>query len=514
MTTESLRLSAATRSGVLWLALFLLPFAALAVHQWGWAPQASAGDWAQYLLHAKALVEGRPYAETGYIFHPSAWAIGPRAYPPGLPLTLVPIVAAAGVHSSLVRLLMLASVAVFAYLAWRRLSLDVPPWQAAVGAGFAALAIEAAWGTLAPISDPGFAALMWGMVLAADTTSTWTWRRILLITTLGGAALAYRIVGIALLAAFALHALVTWRRHGGRAAIPVAIWFAGGLLALAVGAVHVSDVATILTGLGGAISSPTLLMQQYRQALFAIVLYPSTNAGANLAYHVVAASFVVVGLVLLARRLWRSFLAVACVVYVIMLLISPVIEARYLWPLYPVGACAFAVGLTSVLERVRRSRPAFDAPRFALACMAVVGLAATTIECRRAPPRPLVGTPDAQQLFAWLRQTNSVAPMRIVFSNPRVVTLESGVPAMGNVERTAPGQLLAYAERRITHLIWQPDAMSDCLQKIANTLPSLYPTRFALAYENPSFRVYQVLSDATPVDSAFKTLTWREVDRC
>ena len=109
-------------SSVGWLIAFLIPFAALAVHQWGWGPPTDAGDYAQYLLHAKALVEGRPYADTGYIFHPDAWVIGPRAYPPGLPLTLAPFVALVGVHSRLFRLLMLANVVAFAYLAARRLA--------------------------------------------------------------------------------------------------------------------------------------------------------------------------------------------------------------------------------------------------------------------------------------------------------------------------------------------------------------------------------------------------------
>ena len=33
-------------------------------HNWG-------GDFAQYILHARNIVEGRPYAQTGYIYNPS-----------------------------------------------------------------------------------------------------------------------------------------------------------------------------------------------------------------------------------------------------------------------------------------------------------------------------------------------------------------------------------------------------------------------------------------------------------
>ena len=217
----------------------------------------------------------------------------------------------------------------------------------------------------------------------------------------------------------------------------------------------------------------------------------------------------------MARRLWRSFLAVACVVYIVMLLVVPVGEGRYVWPLYPVGACALAVGLTRVLELLRRWAPAASPSSVAAAALGIVAVAGVYTECLRPRPESLVGTPDAEALFAWLRQANETIGMRVAFTNPRVVTLETGVPGMGNVARRAPGQLLAYAERDITHLIWQPDVQSDCRQRIANSLPRLYPERFALAYENPGFRVYRVLPGSVPlVDSSMMRLSWRDIDRC
>src|SRR5947209_4817338 len=91
-----------------WACASLVPFLILAVHHWSWPPPADAGDYAQYLSHARAIVEGRPYAQIGYLYHPSAWGVGPPAYPPGLPLTLAPAVAIGGIHSGLVRLIMLA----------------------------------------------------------------------------------------------------------------------------------------------------------------------------------------------------------------------------------------------------------------------------------------------------------------------------------------------------------------------------------------------------------------------
>lgn len=40
-----------------------------------------ADDFAMCIHHAKNIVEDRPYAETGYLFTPTA-LLGPRMYPP------------------------------------------------------------------------------------------------------------------------------------------------------------------------------------------------------------------------------------------------------------------------------------------------------------------------------------------------------------------------------------------------------------------------------------------------
>ncbi|MEW5930752.1 MAG: glycosyltransferase family 39 protein, partial [Gemmatimonadota bacterium] len=53
-------------------------------------------DWALYLLHARSLVEGRPYADTGFLPSPLNPWFSPQRYPPGFPLLLAPVYAVAG----------------------------------------------------------------------------------------------------------------------------------------------------------------------------------------------------------------------------------------------------------------------------------------------------------------------------------------------------------------------------------------------------------------------------------
>jgi hypothetical protein len=60
-------------------------------HDWG-------DDFAQYILHAANLANGKPYADTGYIVNPDNPSIGPSAYPPLFPLILAPVYAVFGLN--------------------------------------------------------------------------------------------------------------------------------------------------------------------------------------------------------------------------------------------------------------------------------------------------------------------------------------------------------------------------------------------------------------------------------
>src|SRR3954466_7745783 len=51
-------------------------------------------DMALYVMHAKNIAEGFPYATTNYLYNPLNPSPHPAAYPPGLPLLLAPIYAA------------------------------------------------------------------------------------------------------------------------------------------------------------------------------------------------------------------------------------------------------------------------------------------------------------------------------------------------------------------------------------------------------------------------------------
>src|SRR4030095_1979167 len=99
-----------------WL-LVLGGAAALALRHWGDGPGPMAADYAQYLGHARALAEGRPYTDTGYIFTERFRIAGAAAQPPGLPLVLWAVFRTVGESALAVKLVLLACALGFYVLA-------------------------------------------------------------------------------------------------------------------------------------------------------------------------------------------------------------------------------------------------------------------------------------------------------------------------------------------------------------------------------------------------------------
>ncbi|HSB17147.1 MAG TPA: glycosyltransferase family 39 protein [Bryobacteraceae bacterium] len=86
-------------------------------HSWG-------DDFAQYILHARNIVEGRPYGDTGYLGNPYNIDLGLPNYPPLTPLALAPLYALFGASlvafkTEMVVLLLGALTAIYAFVRTR-----------------------------------------------------------------------------------------------------------------------------------------------------------------------------------------------------------------------------------------------------------------------------------------------------------------------------------------------------------------------------------------------------------
>ena len=82
-------------------------------------------DFAQYILHARNIVEGRPYSSTGYLINPYTVDIGPQNYPPLMPLALALLYALSGMclgafKTEMTTLLLTALLAVYVLVRTRQ----------------------------------------------------------------------------------------------------------------------------------------------------------------------------------------------------------------------------------------------------------------------------------------------------------------------------------------------------------------------------------------------------------
>lgn len=89
-------------------------------HEWG-------GDFSLYIAHAKNLVEGVSYADTGYLYNPHYPAVGPPTYPPICPLILAPVYAAVGANLTVIKGAMIACFVLFLLMLVLCFRKELPP---------------------------------------------------------------------------------------------------------------------------------------------------------------------------------------------------------------------------------------------------------------------------------------------------------------------------------------------------------------------------------------------------
>ena len=479
----------------------LIPFAAVVGARWTEVPSALEGDYAQYLLHAKAIAEGRPYSDIGYIYT-SMNLVGPRLQPPGWPLVLSPFVAAFGTQSPAIKGLMVLLVAAFGVTAGAYVARRFGAVAGIVTAAFVPLALETQYATGSALSDPLFCLLVWLALLVADADGEPTWRRGIVLAVLCGAALSVRVVGIALPPALVLFAFVRWRKERVKVVLPIAALFIlAGVASLAV----LDSVPFLDRLLRNIVRSPLVLpsfLRTYGQAVASSALYPLWSRSANDAYHFFMAVPLVVGAVLFYRQHFRSAVACFFLMYAGVLFLSPVRETRYAWPLYPLTAVMFASGLLWLGIRFAPVTARRAVPGFVLGFLGLVVVSAA-INVARTPERPsMLSDAGTVALFDWLKTTNETTQMRVVFVNPRVLTLETGIPAMG-IPFGEPADVVAELDRTsITHVVMARTHVTRVAERNLASLLSARPEMFPIVFANSSHEVHLFIArPATATDS-------------
>ena len=432
------------------------------------------GDFALYLAHAQALVQGRPYGDTFFLFNPANAIMSPAAYPPGLPLLLAPVVAGFGLEAAPIKLLMLGALLAMLWglhlLAEPTLG---PRWSAvlvlAAGLSPAILMRRDAVG-----SDIVFAAWCYLALLGARG------RPVLL--GLGVAmAMLTRSIGVVLAAALALE--LVFRPGPMRRRLASAL-LAGVAVALVGTLVLRVDNATY-AGYFGRLSSGGLLrhLAAAGQAYgFAVVELFGLSFGrlANMPVLLALLGLIVWGLWRQLRR-GPEAAAIFVLLYGAALVAYPVhLEpTRYALPILPLL-------LWMALEPLRRLPPVA-----VLAGLAVLYLPFYREHDARTQAPVTADSPEFQDLLAELRE--NPPGTRLIARNPRLFGLYAGLPSHTWPETLTPGNwpatLATFRPAYVIEERWQRGAEAETLAALVAGYP--------VSFENAAYRLRAIPAEAT-----------------
>lgn len=503
-------------------------------HGWG-------GDFAMYLAHAENLIQGEPYADTGYVVNPARPRLGPVQYPPGWPLLLAGPMAAFGVdldHHAVeglellklwLLLLFVAFLAVVHALARRRAGPT-----GAVGAVCVLLAVGLnpyLWDIKsALLSEIPFCLFLYAALLLIDRLSEGpaasparagraTPPRGLDLPSAGLAlaagtclylAYAMRTVALVAIPAVVLHDLVRNRRL--RAATLLVLLVVGPAVLAQNQAFDVLSgygagvQAGVAAGTGAGPTAPgagpaggqlAALAGNALHNLPRMPLYLGWAWGGGLPQGVdpllslLLFAAAAVGFVAVVReRIGIS--EVFAVVYLGGLAVLPpsYVDLRRLVPLLPLFFLYVVRGL-GTLGALGRPRLA-TAVRAGTALLLTAAYAGAYLQFERGPLTDGVHTPEARQLFEAVRD-EVPADGLCLFFKPRVLALFADRPAAGFWESDPPELLIEQADQLgATHLIAGPGTEPEApLRATARA----FPARLEERWSNESFTLYRLRHD-------------------
>ena len=460
------------------------------------------GDFALYVSHARNLVEGRAYADTGYVRNPNYGFLSPASYPPVFPLLLAPVVGAFGLNLTAMKVVVIVFFGLALWAIDRALQDRLSPRQR--------LALIALLG-LNPyfwaFTDNVFSDLpflffvylgLW-LIHAATAGPARTDRAGLLLGVLAGVAmyLAYgtRSIGLILMPCVLVHAW--WRKR--RLDAPLA----AATLAVAVGAVIQSvavrsagqyvetmriylDPATALQMFGlKLVSWFNGLVELFRNGYLEPAAWVLTAAALALA---------VIGYVSSVRHR-RSVFEVFAALYLLMVLAWPhAQDPRFLIPLLPLGLAYAFAGWQWLGGKLPAKLSRDLTAALLVVTLGGYALKASTLDLQ--PVRPNVIDRDARNMFKFVSDHTEPSDL-IVFAKPRVLALYTRRRCIA----TAPGanaqQLRQFLhDAKATHLMlagWSATGGQTLAPFISQNRPM-----FELAYQNESYVLFRV---HLPVDA-------------
>jgi hypothetical protein len=451
-----------------------------------------ADDYVQYIQQAINIANGVDMADTGYIYSRYSPRVGPRAYPPGFPLLLVPTYLIFGpdlrafqAEMTVLHLLMLVAV----YWLYRR---DVAPLTALVLLLMLGLSPYGLAFTAEVRSDLPYVLASTLFLLSVERgVARQRAATILVAALVGAAACLIRTVGYLALAAVVMSACSRRRSTMrfslpavGLALLPVAV----SRLVLGGGDESYVDpfsgftswtiahnLRTLALSLNAFWAGPSLALGEWRLPILALLSLPCVLAG-------------------WMERWRRSSLLIEWFVLLNLgaVLVWPVFEEpRFVYPVFPLLLLYAGIGFESLVRRVEQ-RSTAGVRRALVAVTAGLVLLVYAVRTGKmiATARPVSDgpfAPAATALFGFVRNQTPVDAV-FLFRRPRALAYFTGRRASAFPDHEPPAVSAAYAQEiGADYLIAarnDPDA--------SHTLVTACSTAFVRLYASDTFVVYRI----------------------
>ncbi len=452
-------------------------------HSWG-------DDFAQYILHARNIATLHPYADTGYIYNPHELSpIGPVTYPPVFPLLLAPVYAVFGLNLEAMKiectLLFLIGLGCLSALLSRVLRrTDV---ALAIGlTGFNWYVWEFKNNIL---SDFPFFAFAFGTLFLIDRWVRDPQRRVqhaLILVLLLYLSYATRAVGIVLPACLVLFDILEHKKLTRMSVIAcctfIVLWLIQSMFLQTEStyfrSFHLSDIAV------------------NAQTYFVRIIYFWDNGYKTILIGRIlrAALTIIITLYSLIGFFTRvrskpGVLELFAILYVLLLLVSPIRELRYMLPLLPLYITYAIVGARETVRWYGKPTKLFAGFVLALTIISY-GIRYTTLGY--GPLTEGVNMPTTQELFTFVRST----PPKSVFISlkPRALALFTNHDSVMFHEEKNPLDLWRYWQSiGVTHMIVFRNEQVTKVDYRANDMIKMAtddPTHFESVFRNADFDVY------------------------
>ena len=480
-------------------------------HDWG-------GDYAQYLLHAQAILDGLPYAPPpGYVDNPFLPLI-PPAYPPVLPVAYVGLLAVFGLNFVALKMLTVLSITMGLFIYWRFLRPSLSP-SAALGAlAFLAFSPYMLKFSNKILSDIPYIVVSIATILAGE-------RFFRKKSAVAGAAFLCgmfvflgmtRFIGVTLILAAPIYALLFKRSHlvltGVASVLSIVVLnpLSGGTVSGYVDVVGL-DISRMLMWLEGKPQGYFYNLTRY------LAIYPGHNSllhsVVNIPVSAIYLGLSALGLVSLVRKHGVRFRDAYVFAYVGALFVYSDARLRYLVPIVPLVSLYAFQGLRVVTALVRTQlrqrglnagsvrrvfRYRFLLPTAIYAPLFLAYWSHYTFK-PVTPEANILKNPDVAGMFDFVRE-NGDEVSGAIFDRPRVLSLFTDARATWafNTEglfardvRWDYSMLLELADvRDISHLILSKT--NDATTLTFRPIVTANPDRFQLVYQNPTYSIYQI----------------------